>query len=262
MKNKHIIRTATLASILGLSASHAATLILNPVIDGFARQDQGAVSGTGNATADLLIGQTSGTNAFHGFLNFNLASLPVDAIVTSASLKLTVASLDGGSAPATVTLALYTLTEAFTHDSFGSSSWNNRINDAGGVSSADTLWTTPGGTFAPGALSSGTFATAVTSGVGRQDVFGSTASFISAIESHAGIAIGFLVKDTVESNSARELFRYAAVENATLASRPELTITYEIAAVPEPGAAAALFGVSALLAASLRRRTRSGAAVA
>lgn len=255
MKSIRMLLPATALSLVaGVSASSAAVLPLNPIIDGFVRQDQLATTGNANSAADILVGQTTNTNAFHGMLNFDLSLLPSNAVVTSVTLTLTQNATDTA---ATSTLGVYRLTEAYTANSADASSWLNRINNAGGVPAADTAWATAGGTFDSTLLSSGSFSVITTAGqVGTANTWSSSASFVSAVQSSIGLTLGLLVKDTDESNVARELFRFAGVENATAIRRPLLTIEYTTSSIPEPGSYALIVAAAGLGTALVARRRR------
>lgn len=241
-----IRRSLLIASLAALASSASAvTLALNSVADTFVRSDNAATT-AGSAAAELFVGQLSATNAMHALFAFDLSSVPVDATINSVSFVLRQSSEDGSSAVATISLSLHQLTQAFVENQ---ASWTNRVTG--------TAWTTPGGTYDSTVLSTASVRTRPSQApvltLPVEHTWASSASFVSAVQAAADSSnsIGFLLKDAVESNAARELLKFSSKEG-TLA--PQLVIDYTVAAIPEPSSAAALAGLAVLGGVISRRR--------
>lgn len=244
--------TASAATLLA-SAASAVTLTFTPSADSIIRADT-AGSNSGSAT-EILTGHLATTQALRGVLAFNLAALPDNVTINSVNLVLRQSTEDGSNNVA-ITLNLHLLTEAFVENQV---SWNNRATG--------TAWTTTGGSFSSTVLSSASVHLRPTTALGGSltlpidHTWSSTANFVSAVQSVADSTtssiIGFLLKDSNESNAARELFKFYSKESTgTSALAPQLIIDYSVAAIPEPSTAAALLGVVALTGCVwLRRRS-------
>lgn len=234
--------------VFSASAASAVTLNLNPVADTYVRADNAATTSGGTANP-LLVGQLSATSAMHALFSFDLSSVPVDATINSVSLVISQPSEDASSNVTTLTIELHLLTEAFIESQ---ASWTNRVTG--------TAWSTAGGSFDSTVLSTASIRTrpsqAPVLALPVDHTWASTASFVSAVQSAADSgsnSIGFLLKDAVEGNAARELVRLSSRESG---SAPLLVIDYTVASIPEPSAAAALAG-GVMLAGAVSRRRRS-----
>lgn len=111
------------------------TVTLNPVADTYANQDNPATNYANSA--DLLVGRTTKFLTLRrSYLRFDLSSIPSNAIVTSASLRLYLKSGNG----ATVSISLHQVNGAWTS---GGLTWNNQPA-VGSARASLGVGTTPG----------------------------------------------------------------------------------------------------------------------
>ena len=251
--NAHILKsTLALASVLALPcvlSAETATIYSNA--DSYIRSD----TTTTNAGGDfrLLIGETASATAndLRIVLGFDLSSLPVNATINSVSLRLRIQENDTNVANSdtTLTLNLHALTESFTE---GSVTWTN--------ASTGTAWTTPGGTNSGTLLSSAAVPTKGT--VPATYTWGTSTAFVNVVQAAygSGSMVGFLLKDSDESGTLRELIRFISKDetgSSLQIYRPQLVVDYTLSTIPEPSTAAALIGAGGLLVAfGVRRRMR------
>lgn len=247
MNSLRKIPLCALLPLLGVSASSAATLTLNAIADTYVREDNTATVAGATAT-ELLVGQLSATQAFHGLMTFDLGTVPDNVTIDSVSLVLRQQTEDTSSSVTTLTINLHLVTESFVNSQ---TSWANR--------ETGVAWTTAGGTFDSTVLSSVSLTTRpsqVSQTLPIDATWGSTASLVGALQSAANAnsaSISFLLKDANEDDAGRQLIRFASGEGSFT---PELIINYT-SAIPEPSSAALLFGGIALAATARRRRTRA-----
>ncbi len=175
------------------------------------------------ARNQMLVGRLSGS--FRSLLSFDLAALPRQAVIDAVTLDLWTEAHDGGRGTiGSIELhaLIGTLTEG-TGDGISSSSgagtgatWNS----SDGVG----LWTTPGGDYAPQALSftPGFDATVLNT----QRHFASTSNLVALVQQALSSAepLSFLLRARTET--VDQFVRFASDDAADPASRPLLRITY------------------------------------
>lgn len=252
MKTSSLKTTLALAATLALPAALSAeSLTIYASGDTFIRSDN-PTSTAGSGDFRLLVGETASVTAndFRALFNFDLSTLPANAIITSVAFRLRVQDNDTNSGTATLALNLHALTQSWTE---GSSSWNN--------AATGTPWTTPGGTFDSTVLSSASVPTK--GSTPATYTWNTSAALVNLVQTGANTnsVVGLLLKDSDETGLLRELVRFISKDEtgSTLQiHRPQLVIEYTIGStVPEPASAAALFGLAGLSAAvGLRRRRR------
>jgi uncharacterized repeat protein (TIGR01451 family) len=152
----------------------------------------------------------------HALVRFTLpTNLPDDAVITSATLKLT--KLSGNTIDIIAHQADNDWAEGALNGTNGVASWNNRLTA--------TPWDIPGGDFIEDVndpvVSSGT-----ATGDRTWEVAHIVQNWIDGAENH-----GFLLKHPLE-NTGNNQNVFASSENTTVASRPTLTITYTSTARP------------------------------
>lgn len=203
-------RTIFAATLAGAQLASADTLVLSPTDDSTIRVN----TVNQGANQAILVGDTVTANDFLRIaLTFDLSN-PVltGATINSATLTLSVRTVDGTSEDAPVTINLHQLTSSFTN---GGVTWTSRdgTND----------WTTPGGDFGGVLTSLSANPRTVTL---FQGLDFSGAGLTSAATSAVGGPLYLLVKLDVEDNTTRTIFQLASKENTTAAPKPVLTIDY------------------------------------
>ena len=212
-----------------------------------------------NGGGQYLFAGSTGENA-----NFNLrrglvwfdvdAALPDDAVVTSVELRLFV-SRTPAFGPATIELSLHPALQTWGENTLsdptdpegsgtaalaGDATWQHAFFDG-------TLWSSPGGDFAPAASATGAIG-----GFGSYFISGTqlTADVQGWADDPAANYGWFLIGDETTPNAARRFF---SSNGADADSAPTLVIQYEI--VPEPATAGLLaIGLVALVSNGWKRR--------
>ena len=212
-----------------------------------------------NGGGEYLFAGSTGENA-----NFNLrrglvwfdvdAALPDGAVVTSVELRLFV-SRSPSLGPANIELSLHPALQDWGENLLsdpanaegsgtaalaGDATWQHAFFDG-------TLWSSPGGDFAPAASATGTIG-----GFGSYFISGTqlTADVQGWADDPAANYGWFLIGDETTPNAARRFF---SSNGADSDSAPTLVIQYEI--VPEPAAAGLLaIGLAALFSKGWKRR--------
>ena len=173
-------------------------------------------------TNEMWVGRNEPSDYFRGLLDFDLSTVPSNAIVFGASLSLTAQLNDPGSGGGTIGddgIRIYRLTEGFSPTN---ATWNER--DPG------VAWSTSGGTFdsEPLAIYKGRpYPDGITAG--ESIVFDGTLPFVAAVSnSLADGHIGIIVRTpSIESNSnQRKLYRFASPTSTNVAWRPRLSVSY------------------------------------
>ncbi|MFA6959190.1 MAG: DNRLRE domain-containing protein [Opitutaceae bacterium] len=240
MKIKYPHRSIRLLAVLtsfGIAPyAGAEVLTLTSGADSMLRSDVSS-SNFGSDTG-FFVGTlaSSGANDLRLVFSYDLSTLlPAGATISSISFTLTQRSPDGTSADKILSLSLASLTQSFAESQV---SWNNR--------QTSNLWTTLGGSI--GTTLSTT--TAFTKSVANTLVtFSSSTSFVSVAQSALDTAstFNFLVyAPDQEGLTDRALTSFYSKENGISSLNPALTITYTVAAVPEPSSVAILAGSVAL----------------
>lgn len=194
---------------------------------------------------ELFFGTGGGANPniVRGLLSFDLSALPADAVISAASVTLTIAgALPTGDAVGDVQIDMMAMTAAF---------------------SSNAKWNDSGTNYDSTPLSS---VTADPMGVttGEQLVFSSTESFTAFVQQallsgSQTLYLMFKLPDDIErtdGTTPRRTFRFQPSNGGDVANRPSLTIEYSVP-VPEPATVALGFGGVALAAVALSRRKRS-----
>ncbi len=200
--------------------------------------------GSLNVTTGKL---TTDTGALlRSVFSYSLADIPAGATITGVSLFIQGERNDANSVNRPVDFTLHTLSTTF-------------VEGAGTASGSTGI---PGVTWANApAFSStvlSTIAVSPQSQAGVNYSFASSLNFIAAAQAalNSGTDLSLLLKlsDAEEAatgaGAGRRILFYHSDEAATLASRPALTITYEV--IPEPGTA--MLGAMAGLGLLVRRK--------
>jgi Bacterial Ig domain/Disaggregatase related repeat len=180
------------------------TATLTAIDDSYLRQSSATTNYGAALTFD--VGRKS-TATRRGMLKFDLSTIPVGAILESATLTLT---RTGGDAN-TLTFSTHEITQSWVE---ASTSWNLR--------QTGTAWTpSVGGTFKPTAISSTTVP--ATNGAYNWNLL----SLVQAWFSGTSVNNGVLIKQANESLVDKKHV-FGSSENGTPANRPKLTITYKL----------------------------------
>ncbi len=206
------------AALVGTQLASADTLVLSPTDDSTIR----ASSGNQGTNQAIIVGDTTTADDYLRIaLAFDLSSpLLTGATINSATLTLSVRSVDGSSENAAVTINLHQLTSSFTN---GGVTWTSRdgTND----------WITPGGDFGGVLTSLSANPRTVSLSQGLNFTGGTLAN---TAESAIGGSLYLLVKLDVENNGTRNIFQLASKENTTAAPAPVLTLDYTPGATTPP----------------------------
>ncbi|AHF89368.1 glycosyltransferase family 1 [Opitutaceae bacterium TAV5] len=229
MKNStHTLGRVLLAAVsfaLASTVASAAGIDLASTADTYVRSDQGNTNK--NAESELWVGHLATPVQFRTLLTFDLSAIPENAVINSVSLTLQQVVEDGSSTIGSITVNLY-LADPFTEST---ATWNNTQSGAPGStvlsSSAVSLRPSQG---------SGSY------GLPASVTWSSSAAFVDAVQTayNAGTSISFLLADADESDTVRQLLKFASRENTALV--PKLTIDYTVTPIPEPATVAMLLG--------------------
>ncbi len=255
MKNfrRHLARKAILATATALLAARAsaATVVLTPTKDNTLYGPGDKSNGAG---VDFFAGRSGHGDTLRGLVAFDLAAIPVGATVDSASLTITI---NTPNASHTNTVDLHRLLADWGQGlssagrgqgggalaTTGDATWNFRF-----LNTPDSAWATSGGDFA-GAVSAFDFITG-SSGTAVFSSAGLAADVQAWVNGTAGNFGWILVaEDEVTTGAA---IRFSTREATT--GKPALTISYSVAAIPEPSTTALMAGACALALAIWRQR--------
>lgn len=198
---------ASLASVPG--RAEAILVTLSPTRDAWIMQDLPTANRGTSTTLNVKAGTTDARRAL---IQFDFSSIPSCAVVTDATLKLTLTATGATSRIHAVHRLLESWTEG-TGTSGSGVSWNTR--------DGAILWSTAGGTFAA--------APTATASTGTTTLVAITWSVTADVASFASGATpnnGWLVKDTDELTSTIE-HDYGSRDNLTSSKRPTLDVTYD-----------------------------------
>jgi hypothetical protein len=198
----------------------------------------------------FFVGRTAAATLRRGVLAFDVANaVPAGSVITSVRLRLTMNRTAGSGAEVQLHRALQNwgegTSDAFAEEGAGALS---TPGDATWVHSSfdTTRWTTAGGDYEPGMLSS-----LIVGGNGSY-FWESTPEFVQAaqswLDSPANNYGMFLIGDEANDTTAK---RFSTRESPDVDSRPELIVTYVI---PGPGVAGVV--VVAMMGIGMRRRRR------
>lgn len=169
----------------------------------------------GSDTTMELNRNGAGTATRRVLVKFDLSSIPSNATLTSATLKL----FQSGSASGLsgVQMDLHRLTRGWTENQF---TWNKSDNS--------TNWTTAGGDFAGTATASVTPSSSGSNGTQHDfTVTTDVASFVAGTDTN----YGWVLKFNNESTSG-VMPTFHTLESSTSGSRPQLTVTYTTPSAP------------------------------
>ena len=217
---------AILSVFTQVSPGAAQTVVLEPAADTtISRDETGESNGKGQ---HLFVGATNAGLLRRGLLRFDLASVPAGARVVSASLQLNASR----SIAAAQTLELVPLLEGWGEGTSNADNNEGRLTAATAGDATwlmrifpDTAWFLSGGSAGlPEASLS-------VSGLGLKTwTSPAMATRVEAWLADPSTNHGWLLKNTTETGAA-SAFRFDTREHPTLASRPKLTVTYELAPV-------------------------------
>ncbi len=173
-------------------------------------------------TNEIWVGRNEPNDYFRGLLDFDLSTIPSNAVVFGVSLAVTAELRDPGSGGGTIGddgIRIYRLTETFSPTN---ATWNERED---GIA-----WSQSGGTFdaEPLAIYKGQpYPDAIVAG--QSIVFDTTPAFVAAVtnaltDGHIGIIVR---TPTIESSyPQRKLYRFASPTSTNPTWRPKLSVSY------------------------------------
>lgn len=222
-----VLAESTVAAPQHKAGTIPLTVVLTPTKDNtLYESDTGALSN--GAGAYFFVGKTNTGAIRRGLLAFDIASrLPAGATVVSATLQMNMSKSVAGATAVGLHRALADWGEGTSNDT----------NRGGGVGTAATtgdatwlhtfhdmaLWSTLGGDFVPTAT--------VTTSVDGEGIYiwPSTPSLVAEIQQWLetpATNFGWVVVG--DESTSRTAKRFDSRENATAASRPQLTVVYTI----------------------------------
>lgn len=175
-------------------------------------------------TGEMLVGRNLPNDYMRGVLDFDLSSVPTNAVIVGVSLSLTADSRDGASSGGQIGddgIRIYRLTEPFIPAAV---TWNERHH---GVA-----WSTAGGTFDSRPLSihkGPPYPDGIAAGESID--FKSTGTFVQALRDSAMDGrIGIIVRTpSIETSyNQRKLYRFASETASDAAWRPTLSVLYHL----------------------------------
>jgi SprB repeat/Disaggregatase related repeat/Secretion system C-terminal sorting domain len=161
----------------------------------------------------LYINGPSGTAKDRQLINFDLSSIPANAIISSATFRL----VKTAGSNTSLNVSVHRLTADWTEGtgacggSAGVANWQQRMTS--------TAWTTPGGDF--NATAEATVAVA-----GNDTYNWTVTSLVQNWVNGTNGKYGLIAKYTTENTNAEKEF--ASSENGTAANRPQLIVTYTL----------------------------------
>ncbi len=177
---------------------------------------------TSFSPGEMLVGSFAGGDSARGLLHFDLSTIPAHAVIVSAELQLPISARDaesGAGLAGAEGLRVYRVSEPFTP---GEVTWNSRATG--------TAWSTAGGSFDPGALS--TLAAPVSPNVvtaGDAFVFPKTEGLTAAVTSAlgTGTTLDLIVRtpSLETSSTTRSLYRFGAATLVVKYFAPQLPAT-------------------------------------
>ena len=255
------ISIAILALLLASSIANAVNVSLPASKDTTIFSDSNLDSGGG--AAGIFVGNNASGGTRRALIAFDLSSIPVGSVITSAQLTLYVGNAPSGSPNQTI--GLYPLTANWGEGTTGSS--NPNISGGGGGAlavgvdaswknafSPSTPWVTAGGDFSNTAS-----ATVGSIGATTNAAYAwSSAGIVSDLQgwlNNPATNFGWILRNVSESGTQTVRAFYSresgtgASAALTTAYQPSLAITY----VPEP-ATGVLFFAALMLMCTTRRR--------
>ena len=202
------------------------TLTANPSKDNtlFETVDGSVSNGAGDK---IFMGKPNNGLLRRGVLEFDVSSIPFNAVITSVSLDLTMTDIPGGAQDGVASLHLALSEWGAAGSSGNGQGAASQTGDATWLHTffnTDT-WTDVGGDFMPVASDSADFTALSTSVnfIGSTELIADVTTWIqNSSENHGWVLLG----DEINNGNVRG---FASSENATIESRPVLTIEYLIA---------------------------------
>ncbi len=218
----------------------------------------------------LQVGANALGQPGRSLLLFDLSTLPAGAIITSASISMTVVRMppiDGMAQPLGSDFELYKMYVPWEagngtgNSGFpgqpGETTWNLRVVGDNGI--GDAPWNTPGGAIGEDFASAASASASIGTTLGL-DVWGSTPQFVADVQSwldDPSQNFGYMVISSAETTGGTGR-RIASLENAggvnPPPAPPSLTVTYTTA--PEPASATFIAAGLAIFAGRRTRRTQ------
>jgi hypothetical protein len=211
------------------------------------------------ARDQMLVGK--GNGIFRVLLSFTLASVTESYTVSAAQLDVWTDAAGTGTVQ---TLELHALTRNFIEGTGNGTSATNGVGTGADWLTHDgtNAWSSPGGNFESTVLASVSGFNAVTT-VNTQQSFTSSPALVSAVTTAltSGTPLNLtILSPLTEPGATNNFTRLSSDDSATLARRPQLTITFAHAMLPtvNPGTApAATVGADAPLTGSTTNATTS-----
>jgi autotransporter-associated beta strand protein len=194
---------------------------------------------TWNSGARDLLHAGKNNSTFRSLLSFGLGTLPSDYVVSSAQLDVWTDFAGSGSVQ---TLELRSLSRSFTEGTGNGSLATNGVGSGADWLTHDgsNAWSNLGGDFDSAVLSSLPGFNAVTT-VNTQQTFASSPALVIAVTTALtnGTPLNLMILSPLtEAGAVNNFVRFSSDDNATLARRPQLTLTFTHAMLPtvDPGA--------------------------
>lgn len=220
MKRIYNLFFVGLLASLSICATAQTTVTLNPAKDNVLFEDAagGLSNGVGN---ELITGQTNNGLVRRSVIQFDLSSIPADAVIEAVSLTLSTARVQNGSR----TIGIHTVTQDWGEGTSNSGNGRGNIATNGDATwihafNPDVRWSNSGGDF------EGTPSATVQASAG--DVVWSTDQMVADVQTWVSDATQnfgwILIGDESENKST---LHFQSREGN---SQPELSVTYSVEA--------------------------------
>jgi len=223
------------------------TASLTATADTHVRSASGQVNNNFGGLDQMLIGNHKDLGDFHGFLRFDLSSLPTDIVINSVALQMV---KPANGTVGSFTVNIYELSTANTNWVEGTATGQAQAGSATWDSKGPSAWA-----GSAGASSAGTdyidnvLASYSGTTLAGDATFTSQAAFLTAVSNNLGgtLNLGIGLESVFNAGT---YYRFATKEHATSAA-PQLVIEYTV--IPEP-ATIGLLGAGCLCIIMARRR--------
>lgn len=235
-------------AIAGSAVAAPITASVFATADTYVRSGSGQTALNFGGADQMLIGHHSTTlGNFHGFLRFDLSSLPADIEIQSVTLQMVKPANGVGLA---FTVNIFELSAANANWVEGTANGTTQSGSATWGSKGPSAWAGSAGASTAGTDYTDTVLASYGGPLTAGDAaFTSEAAFLTAVSSNAGGSLNLGI--AINNSAISQYYRFATQEHATAAA-PELEITYTV--IPEPSSLVLMLGAGFLLVLELRRR--------